>query len=146
MKYLLFISLIAVSTSCNEATNQNGSAKNDTAGADSNMMHIQIPVSSCYRYTKNRDTVFLKVERFPNVVTGTMIYALYEKDRNTGEIEGRMTGDTLVADYNFMSEGNRSTRQVVFLIQGDTATEGYGDLKAVDFSKGLKLSKVSCME
>lgn len=147
MKPFFFLSVFAiVAIGCNESSEQIDSAKNDSIASDSNTMHIQIPVSNCYRYIKGRDTVFLKVERFPNVVTGRLIYALYEKDRNTGDIEGKMMGDTLVADYHFMSEGTMSNRQVVFLIQGETATEGYGDLKAVDFSKGLKLNGVSCVE
>ena len=69
-----------------------------------------------------------------------------------------MNGDTLLADYKFMSEGKLSTRQVIFLIQGDDAIEGYGNSEEKDgkmvfkninevvFGKGLILKKAECKE
>jgi hypothetical protein len=82
---------------------------------------------------------------------------LYEKDSNKGKLEGKLYGDTLVADYKFMSEGIESVRQVAFLIKDSVAIEGYGDieqkdgktvfknLKSLDFTHGLPLAKVDCM-
>jgi hypothetical protein len=67
-----------------------------------------------------------------------------------------MRGDTLVADYTFMSEGKSSVRQVVFMVKDSIVTEGYGpqeekdgkmifkDLGKVDFSKGTKLQRIQC--
>ena len=74
----------------------------------------------------------MKVEVFENVVTGTLSYKFYQKDSNKGEFEGTLKGDTLLADYTFMSEGTQSVRQVVFLIKGETAIEGYGDIEEKD--------------
>jgi hypothetical protein len=117
-----------------------------------------IPSSSCYFSTTGKDTVKLKVEVFPNVVTGRLSYNLYQKDSNKGEFEGYLHGDTLLADYKFMSEGKLSTRQVIFLIKDNIATEGYGDMEEKDgkmvfkntnditFGKGLVLRKVDCGE
>ena len=118
--------------------------------------NIMIPNSVCYASENSKDTVFLQTEIFPNVVTGTLTYKIYEKDSNKGEIDGKMSGDTLLADYKFMSEGKTSTRQVIFLIKDSTATEGYGAMEekegkmifknrhAVDFSKGNKLKQIPC--
>jgi len=114
------------------------------------------PAASCYSYIKNKDTVTLKMEGSANVVTGKLSYKFYEKDSNKGEIIGQLNGDTLLADYNFMSEGILSTRQVIFLIKNNVAKEGYGkmeekngkmvfkDLKGVSFATGLSLNKVEC--
>jgi hypothetical protein len=119
---------------------------------------VMIPVSSCYSTTTGKDSVFLKVEVFPNVVTGKLSYKIYQKDSNEGEFEGQLHGDTLLADYKFMSEGKESVRQVIFLIQNSMAIEGYGnmeekngkmlfkDTKGITFGKGLILKKVPCGE
>lgn len=157
MKTIQIIFLL-LAVACNPNTTQTTGEAADTADKDTARMTIQIPESGCYANISGRDTVRLKVETFPNVVTGTLVYNFFEKDKNTGEIEGRLTGDTLLADYTFTSEGIRSTRQVIFLIRDSVAIEGYGDVEEkdgkmvfkdiskIDFSKGMKLTKVSCVE
>lgn len=121
-------------------------------------MTVQIPRSSCYMGVLKNDTFRLKVEKFPNVATGTLSYRFSEKDSNEGELDGVMRGDTLVADYSFLSEGKRSVRQVVFLVHENEAVEGYGDMEEkdgkmvfkspgrLDFTSGVRLQKVSCVE
>jgi len=81
---------------------------------------------------------------------------LYEKDSNKGKLEGKLYGDTLIADYKFISEGIESIRQVAFLIKDSMAIEGYADieqkdgktvfknLKSLDFKHGLSLTKIDC--
>lgn len=153
-KIVLYVVLVFIS--CNEPPANRVNDKNDSVSSDTSVMTIQVPVTTCYSYATESDTVLLKVEKFPNVVTGTLEYRLKEKDKNSGEIDGVMRSDTLVADYRFTSEGKESTRQVAFLVSGDTAVEGYGDMKeeggkmvfinpaSVDFSVGMKLVKVNC--
>ena len=114
------------------------------------------PVASCYSYINEKDTVTLKMEGLANAVTGKLTYKLYQKDSNKGELTGQLNGDTLLADYKFMSEGQLSTRQIVFLIKNNTAKEGYGemeekngkmvfkDMKGVSFETGLALNKIEC--
>lgn len=154
---LTFICLITF-IACNNASNGKVDEPIDTNTGDSTVMKIQIPGSKCYRSITGKDTFNLKVETFPNVVTGSLTYNFFEKDKSSGELEGYLLGDTLVANYSFMSEGQRSVRQVVFLIKDGEATEGYGDMeekeggvvfkdfRKVDFSKGLVLKEVSCVE
>jgi hypothetical protein len=67
-----------------------------------------------------------------------------------------MKGDTLVADYTFMSEGVSSVREVVFLQKDGTLIEGYGDVvdannkvsfkdkKKLKFDAKNTLTKVDC--
>lgn len=157
MKVFFVCATLLVLIACTESPNNTDSSKTDSQPAsDTGRMTIQIPRSACYRFATASDTITLKVETFPNVVTGLLNYTLKEKDKNRGEIDGVMRGDTLVADYTFMSEGTRSVRQVVFLIKDDIAIEGYGsvteknrkmvfeNIGTIDFSTGTKLTKVEC--
>ena len=110
----------------------------------------------CYAGVLGKDSIFLKTEIFSNVVTGNLVYRFYEKDSNEGEINGTIKNDTLLADYNFMSEGKLSVRQVTFIITDSTASEGYGPVeekngkmvfkssKGIIFRKGFVLKKVPC--
>ena len=117
---------------------------------------IMRPEATCYFYTNGRDTVQLRVEDVPNGLTGKLVYKIYGKDSNDGSFAGKISGDTLFADYNFMSEGVASVRQIVFLIKDGKATEGLGsmqekdgkmifkNLKDITFKTGLVLTKADC--
>ena len=158
MKYsFLVLSLAAIMiASCNNEPKKSTeiTTVEDTVKTVENQ--VMIPASSCYSSTTGKDTVTLKVEIFPNVVTGKLSYKFYQKDSNEGEFDGKFHGDTLLADYKFMSEGKLSTRQVIFLIKNNVAREGYGkmeekngkmvfkDMKGVSFASGLALNKVEC--
>ncbi len=85
------------------------------------------PEHSCYVYTSAKDTVNLHLQTSGNIVTGDLAYNYFAKDKNTGTIQGNMKGDTLVAEYKFMSEGTESIREVVLLKKGNDFVEGYGD-------------------
>jgi hypothetical protein len=61
-------------------------------------------------------------------VNGKLSYNLTGKDKNEGTIVGNMKGDTLIADYTFMSEGVSSQREVAFLKREGIFIEGYGDV------------------
>lgn len=155
MKSIFYLAVAILFFSCASEPQEEKSEATPTVD-DTTEMKIQIPASACYTHATATDTIFLKVERFPNVVTGILNYNLKEKDKNTGGIDGVLRGDTLVADYTFMSEGTRSVRQVVFLLSDNEVIEGYGEMKeeagkmvfsnisAIDFSKGTKLTKVDC--
>jgi hypothetical protein len=146
---------IATLVACN--TNKKNQAENvPDSTSDTTTMRIQIPHMQCYANMNGRDTVFLKLEKFPNVVTGILKYKLYEKDANHGELDGKLYGDTLIADYKFESEGKESIRQVAFLIKGNIVQEGYGDMEEkkgkmvfkntgnINFNNGLQLNEIAC--
>lgn len=111
---------------------------------------------SCYQFTGDRDTVTLKFSKGNDSVTGTLVYNIFQKDKNTGTINGHLNGDLLIADYVFMSEGANSTRQVAFKKVGDDWVEGYGDTKeengkvvftntdSLEFEPKLALKKTDC--
>ena len=145
---LLLLSLLTstfVLVACNNTEQPSATAETkDTSKQEE--IKIQVPNTVCYLNVTGKDSIFLKTEIFPNVVTGTLKYKFYEKDNNKGEIDGALHGDTLIADYKFMSEGVQSTRKVMFLITGSTATEIYEttELKKSVLKKGTVLQKISC--
>lgn len=155
IKIILGIVSLNFLISCNQSATTNSTAEKDTTKPGE--MKAMIPESACYAGTNGKDSFFLKMEVFPNVVTGKLEYNFAEKDKNTGDIDGVLKGDTLIADYTFKSEGTLSTRQVAFLIKGESAVEGYGPLEEknskiifTDMSKinftGTPLIKAACGE
>ncbi len=114
------------------------------------------PEYSCYVYTSAKDTVNLHLQISGNIITGDLAYNYFAKDKNTGTIQGSMKGDTLFAEYKFMSEGTESVREVVFLKKENDFVEGYGDpeekngkmifknTSGLNFNNNLILKKVAC--
>lgn len=158
LRLLVIISATALMAACNNEPKQSTKITTTADSPKTAENKIMIPASSCYTAVSGRDTFKLKVEVFPNVVTGKLLYDFYEKDGNNGELDGLIHGDTLLADYKFMSEGKLSARQVIFLLKDSTATEGYGDMEEKDgkmvfkntnditFGTGLVLKKAECGE
>ncbi|CAN5597432.1 hypothetical protein BH11BAC3_BH11BAC3_43740 [soil metagenome] len=117
---------------------------------------IMAPEHNCYAYISAKDTVKMHLQMSGNIVTGDLAYHYFEKDKNTGTIQGSMKGDTLYADYKFMSEGAESTREVVFLKTANDFVEGYGDSEekngkmvfkntgSLNFNNKLILKNVAC--
>ncbi|MDB5019280.1 MAG: hypothetical protein JWQ28_407 [Pedobacter sp.] len=84
---------------------------------------------NCYSYNTNRDTVQLSLKIQGAQVSGNLFYSIHEKDKNSGSVEGKLRGDTLLLNYTFKSEGSQSVRQVAFLKQGNSLVEGYADVQ-----------------
>jgi heat shock protein HslJ len=153
-KIFLFIPLILCLLSCGQKTENTS----ETTSPDSNIVanSMEVPIITCYEGISNQDTFRLRVEKFEDRVTGTLAYLFHEKDRNIGDYEGRMHGDTMVADYIFLSEGSSSVRQVAFLLNDQVAKEGYGqmaeqdgkmvftNMKSLSFGKGVTMFKQNC--
>jgi hypothetical protein len=89
-------------------------------------------------------------------ITGSLIYNLSGKDKNTGSIRGTMHGDLLVANYTFNSEGSSSVREVAFKLQDGNFVEGYGDVDVqnntvrfkdihhLQFNNAFRLTEIPC--
>lgn len=147
----IIITVLAAGCGTKKSQDQENAAQNI-------VIKPMIPESGCYALLTSADSVWLKTEVFPNVVTGILKYRISGKDRNSGTIEGKFYGDTLIADYSFHSEGRLSVRQVAFLLRDSSLVEGYGDteeqdgkfifsnIHEIDFSRGLKLQRISCVE
>lgn len=117
---------------------------------------INNSLTECYEYIKNKDTIKAQIVINDTIVSGDLNYKLFQKDKNTGKIAGTLSGDTIFADYTFMSEGIESVRQVAFLRKNKTLVEGYGeskeikgksvfqDTKKLNFTSSLVLTEVTC--
>ncbi|WP_309609216.1 hypothetical protein [Flavobacterium sp.] len=117
-----------------------------------------LALEECFMGILKKDTVSMTLNTKDGKFNfGKLSYHLFEKDKNEGEFSGKMKGDTLFADYNFMSEGVSSVREVAFLKKEDTFTEGYGEVvydnngkvifkntKALKFDGDIVLKKVDC--
>jgi hypothetical protein len=149
MKLTLFFSnviLISLVLSCNDQQKATTAEKELPKTSSTN----------CYRYINNNDTVVLNIKDVDGIVTGSLVYNLFQKDKNTGTIEGKMKGVLLIADYLFLSEGVKSVRQVAFKKTGNTFTEGFGESEekngkttfknadALDFTHSMVLTAYDC--
>ncbi len=138
--------------SCNSNTTQSGTVQKNTVIKP---VTVTEP-AACYAMITGKDKVLLHITITENKVTGDLIYSFFEKDKNTGTINGEMNGDTLFAGYKFRSEGKESYRQVVFLKNGSEFREGYGnvnittgqpdftDKAAIKFEGNVVLKKADC--
>ncbi|HEX6226893.1 MAG TPA: hypothetical protein VFZ52_20890 [Chryseolinea sp.] len=127
-----------------------------TASRTEEKLEIKSSASiECYGHYTDKDSVFMKVAYAGDGVTGDIIYKLFEKDKNVGDFEGTLHGDTIFAVYNFVSEGQASTREIVFLKQGNTLVEGFAAMdesgtrfknrETVDFA-GIVLQSEGCLD
>jgi hypothetical protein len=151
--YMLYAAVaVILLLSCNSNTTQSGTAqKNEVIKS----VTVTEP-AACYAMMKDKDKVLLHITITENKVTGDLVYSFFEKDKNTGTINGEMKGDTLFAEYTFMSEGKESNRLVVFLKNGSEFREGYGkinittglpdfsDKAAIKFEDNVVLKKTAC--
>jgi hypothetical protein len=153
MKQLFALLVVALAISCDDSRQQT------VPGLPENPRYkdqdVSLSHTICYS-TADKDNVVLKMNISDSAVTGTLVYNLYEKDKNLGTCEGKLYGDTLIANYHFMSEGIKSVREVAFLIKDSIAIEGFGDVeekngamifkdpKSLNFKNGLLLKKIDC--
>jgi hypothetical protein len=110
----------------------------------------------CYQFIKGKDTVSLTLAMNANNANGELSYNLDGKDKNTGTFSGIFIGDTLYSDYTFQSEGMTSVRETVFLRNGNTLIQGFGDMtekdnkqifkdgKKLKFDHSMVLTKMDC--
>lgn len=149
----IYALLLFISASCNN----NPAASTNEIDSLADKKTVRLSSESCYRAVLQKDTVTLHLNVNAGEVTGELAYKFFEKDSNKGSIRGEMNGDTLMAEYIFMSEGVQSAREVAFLQRGDQLIEGYGpmeektgrsiftDHKAISFDeKNIVLRKIDC--
>jgi hypothetical protein len=120
--FIAILAFTAFLTACNNDTEKPGENASDNTSTEQNK-----PRTECYLYTKNKDSISLQVTINDKSVSGELVYSFHEKDMNQGVIQGELRGDTLLAEYEFKSEGIVSTREVSFLKKGDGFAEGYGE-------------------
>ena len=110
----------------------------------------------CFELKNEGDTITLKISHHAGEVGGDLVYKWRERDRNVGTISGRFSGDTLIADYTFESEGMTSIREAVFVRKGNTLVQGHGEMEEKNdimifknksnliFDNSIVLTEVEC--
>lgn len=88
-----------------------------------------VNLNGCYQMTMKRDTADLHITVKDSIVTGTLAYKFFEKDKNTGTIKGVLRDNKIYADYTFLSEGVTSVREVIFKISNSSLLQASGELK-----------------
>lgn len=89
-------------------------------------------VGECYLAVSGEDSILMQFVLENTSVAGQLHYRFSEKDKSGGTLFGEMRGDTLVADYKFISEGMESEREVAFVRRGNDFVEGFGDSEEKD--------------
>lgn len=153
MKYASFISAIVLLTACKNTSDL--SAKSNDS--DTTNTATQIAVNETHCYARNdKDTFWLQITKSGESITGSYTTNIQGKDKNTGTLSGTMRGDTLIADYTFLSEGQYSVRQIAFLRKSDLMIEGFGDVEenngkmifkntsSLSFNEKNSLKEVAC--
>lgn len=147
IKTLLLLNLFAA---CNSTVTK------DEVTKSSQDNHTSSSIINCYKYQNESDTIVLKLIHVGKSITGALVYTLKEKDKNMGTIQGAMKGNVLIANYTFMAEGTQSVRQVAFKLEGNSFTEGFGEIvseneisrfknpDSLTFNSSIKLKEYPC--
>ena len=149
MKNNLLISTVIVCIFIACKNNSNQTVIGDKESTVKQMNH-------CYVFTSEKDSIFMDLNSKGNLITGNLIYKFFEKDQNKGTLQGTIKGDTLIANYEFISEGFKSVREVAFLKKGNNFVEGHGDMtekngkmifkntRILNFNSNIILKPVQC--
>jgi len=87
----------------------------------------------CYSYLKNKDTIYLALRiKDDSIVQGDLAYSYYQKDATKGQINGRISNDSLYANFNYTSEGTSAEREVFFLRTTTGFVEGNTNLVEIN--------------
>lgn len=131
-KMLLCLAVPFIMAACNNATEEIAT-KTDTAAESSVTGNsINVPGKMCFQSVLQKDTMRIELFIKDSIVTGNLIYNMFEKDDNRGTLNGKISGDIIKADYTFFSEGTTSSREVIFRLKDNTLTEGFGDMEEKD--------------
>lgn len=91
------------------------------------------PILGCYVQTLGKDVYILNIKtEAGGMVTGELEFRNFEKDSSKGNFHGKYEREVLLADYEFMSEGVSSIRQVAFKKAGADFIEGFGPVEVVE--------------
>lgn len=152
MNKSILLPVLCCIASCND--NSKTSIKEAPPGNE-NVVEVKV-ARSCFTHVNKKDTITLNIEVDGKSVSGDLVYNFFEKDKNTGRINGKMRGDTLIAEYTFMSEGTNSVREVAFVRKGKDMVEGYGEHEekngrmvfrnkdSLNFDNNTRLLNVDC--
>lgn len=133
LKNSVYMIAIVALAACNNPKGTNVSLDViDSLGSESTdtLQKNTAKLKPCYLATIGKDSAFLNITKSDSInVSGELKYKFYEKDQTTGTFNGTIKTDTLTINYNFVSEGVKSVREITFLVRDEQVIEGIGDYK-----------------
>lgn len=128
-KAMLFLGFVMLFGSCNNEGKSSSEIKGDSTRHETvTEMITDTLAPGCYAQLAGRDTANIQLESKGSNITGTLSYAIFQKDRNDGTLQAEMSGDILTGWYLFKSEGIISVRQVSWKIKGSQLWPGTGEM------------------
>jgi hypothetical protein len=91
--------------------------------------------TTCYSYEVKGDLTVAQLSQDQDKVTGYYAWIPAEKDSGRGSVTGTIKGNQINAQYIYLIEGAVQTEEVIFKLEGDTLTQGRGEL--VDKADGV---------
>lgn len=158
-QFLFSIAFVLLLAGCKQTTANDDTAPDyatveATTAVDTVAAAIDYTRTICYAYNAKGSKIEMKVNFDGSNISGTIDYALAEKDKNTGTFTGKITNGILLMDYSFQSEGVKNMRQLAFKLVDNQLIEGYGemtndgtrfkDINKLQFTSNMPLSKVNC--
>lgn len=126
IKSICFLGLFLFAGACNNTGKSSTEISSDTAV--NNIATDDTLSSGCYSQIVQRDTSFFQLENKDSIISGSLTYNVYQKDRNDGTLQAELSGDVLTGWYLFRSEGIISVRQVSWKVRGDELWPGMGEV------------------
>jgi len=133
------IMLLFACQSNQQDTKEQDNLNADTANMDTVFHGIDgevnngVIVRECYLEVDGRDSLKLNIEIDEQLsVTGKLDFANYQMDSSSGEVSGKIIGDTLVLVHEYQAEGTLNKVERVFLKQNDQYFLGKGETEEVD--------------
>jgi len=160
--FLILSGTILLVSSCEKNIEKQSNVENrkpDTLAVseDPNQISQKENVDYCYMNVVGKDSMFISYKISNGNVSGKLKYKNFEKDSNSGDITGKVAGDTLRVNYKFSSEGSVSEREIYFLQDSGVLLEGIGDYadpaaaklvysspQAINYTKGQRLTPADC--
>ncbi|WP_227687077.1 hypothetical protein [Spirosoma arboris] len=81
----------------------------------------------CFRQVIGRDSTLLQLVIKDSTVTGELNVLPFEKDRARGPIQGTLTNNQILANWQRSGEGVTQSYAVVFTLKGDAVTWREGE-------------------
>lgn len=117
----------------------------------------------CYIAVYERDTAYLKINGIENKkIDGHLLIQFWNNPKNDGNLVGRISGDTLFADYSYIVGTYKeriNKNPLAFLIKGDSLILGVGEIETkvgrsyfkpgvpINFDRGrFRFSKTECKD
>jgi hypothetical protein len=124
LRMLLIGQSFAILACNNPASSSQSADSSMTQTASSKSLAANL--SGCYEYNIGQDTIRLTLKVDSNLVSGTLFYDMYEKDKAKGTLKGIIKDSLIETSYHFNAEGMDSESEILFQFKNDSLYMGEG--------------------